>query len=331
MVFSGASKLVNSVKSEGIVQTAMKVCRYTARAFCGHDSGYRPFNLDFGRHSVSQDVLNITRSMRGGELRPAIIVQGVSVRSGTGFVSPLLGLHPDLHKHPNDVWEIPFLRNADHLLRFRDDFFNSYCYNVGRIGENDFLALFGSSFITYMMSFADPNKRIILTHPGVQFLEYFFTFFPHKYLLLLMRDGRDVVASAQKTWQNRPFAGDCRRWNDHARVLLRFCEFYKNRGQFWMGRYEDAYTDCEGFVNEACKHFDLDPSKYPFDKARDLPIQGSSTFEEVQQGNWVSKPKSKDFNPIGRWISWTPQQKEIFKEIAGQTLIDAGYSNDFSW
>jgi len=329
-------RLGQSLREDGIGGTWRAVVRHLARR-PAPDPGGEPrtsvaLQAEPVLHPVTPDALEVARSVRGASNPPAIILLGVWVRSGTGFVSNLLGLHPDVHRYPNEMWEIPFLENTDSLLTFSDRFLAGYPYNQGKIGEDDLLALFGSAFIAHMYSHTRPGARALLTRPGVWFLEYFFTVFPHEHLLLLLRDGRDVVTSALATWPNRSFAEECRRWSASTRAILAFCRLHADSDRrFWLGRYEDAERDCEGFVTEVFRHLGLDPSVYPFEQALELPVTGSSTFAEVQRGTWVSRAKTADFSPVGRWQRWSRQERQIFKELAGQALVESGYASDLDW
>lgn len=293
-------------------------------------SGDSTQNLRLGE--TSDQALETARFVRGSQREPAIIIHGVTQRSGTGYVDQLLRLHPDLVASPNDIWEVPFLQFTDRILDFQERFFEAYPYNVGRIGENDFLPLFGSSFIAYLYSFMPEGKRMLIKVPSVKHLECFYWVFPYENLLVLMRDGRDVVSSTVRTWPEIKFADACRRWEHGARMVLCFHERYSGkRTGYWLGRYEDATRSPEAFVRTACKHFGLDPDKYPFDEVKNIPVVGSSSLKKQGQVIWKPMPRPKDFKPIGRWRDWSFNEKRVFKRIAGQALLDAGYCDDLDW
>jgi protein-tyrosine sulfotransferase len=249
-------------------------------------------------------------------------------RSGTVYSGELLGLHPCIHPHPKLIWETPFLALTGDIRKLQQDFFLSYQQNIGKIGEADFLPIFGSSFLSYLYSLVPEGQRMLLKVPGVEYLDYFYDVFPNENLLLLTRDGRDLVASTIKTWPQLRFADVCRRWANSARMILRFNEAHKNKEGYWLARYEDAVKDPETFVRGACSHFNLDPDIYPFEKINALPVIGSSTTRK-QGDTWVKKTIS--FNPIGRWEQWSKLRKMTFKRIAGQALVELGYCENLDW
>ena len=71
---------------------------------------------------------------------------------------------------------------------------------------------------------------------------------------------------------------------------------------------------------------------YPWDKLESLPLRGSSTVRGAKEKvHWDPVSRPKDFNPIGRWLSWSYLRRRQFKRIAGAELIRAGYAVDDSW
>ncbi len=280
---------------------------------------------------ISAHALQAAGQIRGAGRAPAILLQGIMKRSGTVYVGDMLALHPALEAYPNMVWEIPFLNETGKFMRAQDDFFLNYRQNVGKIDEHDFLPLFGEAFIAYLHAYLPPEKRMLLKVPGVEYLNAFYSVFPHENLLLQVRDGRDVVHSTVKTWPQITFSMACRRWNLSAQTVLHFHARNKHRTHgYWLARFEDAVNDPPGFIQEACQRFGLDESAYPFEKIGAIPVQGSSSFKtDGKVDYWIEKPKT--FNPIGRWEKWSVWRKAIFKLIAGKSLIALGYAEDSRW
>ena len=291
----------------------------------------RGFALDFDHlDGVSEHALKTAQQIRGTERGPAIILHGIMKRSGTVYVGDLLGLHPDLCQNPNLIWEVPFLNHTDVLLDFQERFFFDYQYNVDKIGKRDFLPLFGASLIAYLHSFAPAGQRVLVKVPSVEFLNYFYLEFPFEQLLVLVRDGRDVVASTLKTWPQLQFSDVCVRWNRSARMVIEFEKRHAQKKGYWFARFEDAVRDPAGFVAEACCRFNLDEQKYPYDEIASIPVQGSHQFQKDGRAEyWIPKPPG--FNPVGRWQEWSGMQKAVFKRIAGRSLMELGYCESLDW
>jgi hypothetical protein len=288
----------------------------------------KSFKPTFDLDGITEAAKKAATSIRGMDRQPAIILHGITKRSGTVYVGELLSAHPKVSSYPNNIWEIPFLPQADSIIDFQNKFFLDYQHNVGRIGGNDFLPLFGASFIHYLYSLVPTGYRLLVKMPGVQYLNYFYLVFPGEHLLLLTRDGRDVVSSTVRTWPQIRFSDACRRWDRSAKMVLACHEQFKGRKGYWLGRYEEAVEKPEAFIREACARFGLDIEDYPNEKIDALPVIGSSTVRKRGR-TWIKKTKS--FKPIGRWQNWSTWQIFTFKRIAGGSLLDLGYCDNLDW
>lgn len=282
---------------------------------------------------VTEQALEAARRIRG-DRPPAIIIHGVMPRSGTVYTGELLRLHPDLYAYPNEMWETPFLELTGDILRTQEHFIRAYKQNTSRMGEKDFLPLFGASFIAYLYSFVPAGKQMLLKIPDVQYLNYFFAVFPHETPLLLLRDGRDLVASTIKSWPGKRFDDVCRLWAESTAMMLAFQRQYPQEASRYLTiKYEDVVSAPEAFVATACAIYGLDPAVYPYERIKDLPIRGSSTVKQARdrEVSWSPVDKPESFSPVGHWRNWTARQKGTFKKIAGKALIDAGYCQSLDW
>lgn len=290
------------------------------------------YKTKFDLDKPTNHSLQVAKNIRKSERKPAIIIHGVMQRSGTVYLGNLLKSHPDIYAFPNDIWEIPFLRFVDNLTEFENQFFKTYPKNKGKIGKNDFLPLFGSAFIDYLYSLVPEGKQLLLKVPNVRYLNYFYLVFPHETLLLLIRDGRDVVSSTIKTWPNRKFLDVCWEWNNSAQMILGFDAYYRDRrSDYLLAKYEDVLDNPVDFIKKACDCYELDTNKFPFEKLDKLPVVGSSSLQPAGEVTWGQIEKPRNFKPTQHWLSWSEEEKQLFKEIAGQTLIDLGYEKDLNW
>jgi protein-tyrosine sulfotransferase len=303
---------------------------------------------------ISPEALEAAKLIRGfspgpviAERKPAVIIQGIMPRSGTVYAGELMRLHPDLHAYPYQLWEFPALMLTGDVLNLQKRFLLNYKKNIGKLGEQDFLPIFGAAMMGYLHAPTPADKRVLIKMPGVQYLSHFFTMFPYENLLILIRDGRDLIHSTLKTWPRLNFPQVCLRWNRSARVILSTTQALESSshlppesggikggtGRYWLGKYEDALNDPVWFVQNACPHLGLNPATYPYDKIDEVRVIGSSKLTKVK-GNvdWQQhQAKPKDFNPTAYWQKWSPAQKLIFKAIAGRSLIALGYEDDMSW
>jgi len=281
---------------------------------------------------LSDQALQTAKLIRGRERGPAIILHGIMPRSGTAYVGELLRQHPDLFAYPNHIWELPFLEQTGDLVHLQDKFLQAYRHNVGKIGDRDFLPLFGSALMGYLHAGVPAGKRMLLKVPSVQYLGHFQSVFPYEQVLLLARDGRDVVHSTLRTWPQLRFFMVCLRYRRAANMVLAFHERHRHRKEgYWLGCFEDAVRDPAGFVRTACRCFGLEESRYPFERIDSIPVHGSSTLSEAGDTTWRAVPKPAGFRPTGHWQQWSAVRRRVFKMIAGRSLLDLGYGEDLSW
>ncbi|WP_319405985.1 sulfotransferase [uncultured Desulfosarcina sp.] len=292
-----------------------------------------PFIDTYELPSLSPPATTTAESIRGKGCKPAILIQGVMPRCGSNYVGKLLSYHPDICPYPNEIHEFPVLKHADDLLRMQDRFFSTYGHNKTRMGPIDFLPLFGSSMIAYLQSFSPEKKRLLLKTPYVDNLNLFFSLFPHEHLVIVLRDGRDVVRSTMKTWPGK-YAFDrlCRSWDSSAKKILRFHAFHAEADRpYLLVKFEDVFHDPHRFVSDACEKFNLNERVYPYEKINQTPVIGSSSLKSEGKVTWKGVQKPKNFNPTGRWKAWPLKKKKIFGKYAGDTLRQAGYWSDFEW
>jgi len=293
--------------------------------------GSKQFQVSSHAMEVSREI-RIDSASRDGGRKPAIMLHGVMPRSGTVHVGNLISLHPELARYPNEIWEFPFLSSTASLLEFQANFFNTYSMNDDKIGRDDFQSIFGAAFVRYLHAFIPPGKRLFVKEPRVNYLEHFVVQFPHEFLVLLMRDGRDVVASTMRSWPESKFEKVCEEWNEAAERIAAFVELHERlENQFLFVKFEEVLEDPTSFVKTLCAKAGLTEAEFPFEKIADLPVQGSSALQPDGQVVWEPQTKPVGFNPVGRWENWTAAQKTQFKSIAGETLVKHGYEPSLDW
>jgi protein-tyrosine sulfotransferase len=278
---------------------------------------------------VSADALATARIIRG-KYPPTIMVHGVLQRSGTRYLGQLMKLHPDVSVYPRGLVETPILNTAESIRIMQARFLAAFPPNRDGMGADDFLPLFGASFIAYIYGVVPERQTALLAMPDVSSLAYFPFLFPFERPLLLMRDGRDLVESMVRSFSGFPFDEACIRWNRGARIMLEQQKLHATDG-WQIFRYEDAVNHPRQFIEQVCKYCALDAARYLYDRLSEVPVVGSSELQREGHVTWEPIAKPAGFNPVGRWQSWTPTQTRIFKRIAGPTLIESGYVTNLDW
>ena len=258
-----------------------------------------------------------------------VFILGILPRSGTNFLADLLLLHPDVTPSRHPVKEDLFLAHSDHLKAFVDNVHAAWDPQWGPF-DADLLgqlrADIGRGLVSFLWS--DRSRRLVTKSPSVQHLDRFFTFFPGAQLLILVRDGRSVVQSAIATF-GWDFDRACRAWAEAARAILRFQNSESARGGRWrLVRYEDIVDDPDGQLRVIFAFLGLEPDRYDFAAARNLPVRGSSAYGRHDgRVHWEPVAKDHSFAPKERWRSWSHAQRERFEWLAGHELLQLGYGS----
>ena len=257
-----------------------------------------------------------------------IFIQGILPRCGTNLLFNLLRLHPDCEV-PDPVWEDFSLETADMLVDYARTTYELWARNpnwgVYEALEGEFLRSLGGGVLSFLRAHA-PGRRLVTKTPSVKNLDAFFDLFPDAYLLIVVRDGRDVVESSARSfgWDRDEVT---RKWAEAARTILTFDRAHGGAGvRHTIVRYEDLSQDMEGTLSPVLDFVGLDVAAYDFDAARNLPVYGSSTFRGgANQVHWEPVARTRDFKPVRRWAGWDRRQHERFNATAGDLLPAFGY------
>ncbi len=178
------------------------------------------------------------------------------------------------------------------------------------------------------------QRRLVTKTPSVKNLGLFFKLFPAGQLVILIRDGRSVVESSAKTF-DQPYGYAAREWARAARIIQDF-QAENPGGAYLLVRYEDLYNHVERELRRIFDYLGLDPNSYDYSAAGNLPVRGSSTLRGngtssrqscVANGiHWNPVEKPAAFNPVDRWSNWNRKKHERFNWLAGKYLSRFGYA-----
>jgi len=272
-----------------------------------------------------------------------IFILGITKRSGTNYLRDLLCLHPDGYG-PGPIWENYALDHAEMLAlysRFTYNRWNPKWKVAQKIGPPELMqAYLGDGLLNFFnlqilnpqklhfdpdhLPFA-PSLRLITKSPGADNLPYFFRLFPRAKLLIVIRDGRAVTESCVKSF-GRSYETAMREWNDGAQTILAFDEKYRHSEyQYRLVRYEDLYQDLAGELSRILQFLNMDSTRFPFEKALNLPVRGSSELAQSGTLHWQAVEKKKDFDPTHRFKHWGAPTHERFNWVAGASQRALGY------
>lgn len=274
----------------------------------------------------TQALQEIGRQIRGDQ-PPALFVHGVLPRSGTNYAANLLALHPDIHAFPRQMWEIPTLATARASLAWRHEWLARFPENEPIVGRFEPLSWIANGMLRSLQH-DSPDKRMLLKSPHMRHVSLFDAIFPNDFLIMVVRDGRDVIASSRGTFKDRLLSKNFRQlaneWRQATGLALDLANENHPRRLLW--RFEDLVADPEAVLRRDLPKIQLDPDKFPFDQLKTMPVFGSSTDNRVGNDRWNPVEKQASFNPVGRGQTLPASKLSSFMRTAGAVMAKAGYS-----
>lgn len=285
--------------------------------------------------SVGTNLSSIALAVRGADYRPALFVHGVLPRSGTNYLADAIALHPHTAQNPGALWEFPLLYVAGGAEALQREFEFMFPPNEKAMKRYEMLAYLASGWMRSLQSQSD-ERLMLFKSPHMQNVALFPFVFPRDRLLILVRDGRDVLQSSIATFGHRmidkSFSAMAAEWSAAVELALSFEAGGRNAcPHALVVRYEDLVRNGPATMEKVLAHCALDPAAYDWQRFADLPLRGSSTNVSAMEDKWKQQPRPEGFNPLGRWSEWPEARKQSFKKLAGTTLIAAGYAQDMNW
>lgn len=291
-----------------------------------------------------------------------VFLHGLRVRTGTNFLARVVMAHPDVFVVPPDgpTNEFPLLKTLPEWERafskVRRRLFGRHPAPEWR----DFAGLLGDAWLRLIAGhYGLEGGHVFLKDPHVTRLEEFFDVFPECRLVLLVRDGRDNVASAVRAglhvrgsmsrrgvlrrrvrhWIMKDFRDHARGWAHAARKVMEFDALHRegrHAGQYMVLRYEDMVQDPRTEGRRLFEFLGLGFDEGRLDGVARTEVVGSSFYgesgsEDVERATWSPLEKTPAFQPVGRWSDWGPVRRRAFKRLAGRELVQLGYAEDDTW
>ncbi|MDA1231282.1 MAG: sulfotransferase [Planctomycetota bacterium] len=252
-----------------------------------------------------------------------IMIHGLLQRTGTNLLHQLLLLHTDCTKSESPVREGWMLDDSDLLFRYVDELHSRWTrtpWNVTETQKVELTQKIGKGLLEFLSIGSEGGKHLVSKTPSVKNIDRASTLFPTAKIVILVRDGRDVAESAHMKW-NRDRLVTAQQWNEAAETVAHFeGSEVVDRDRFCIVRYEDLVERTRESIETLLAFLGLPREGYLFGKLDDLPVFGSSEKKE-----WMTTPRTEDFNPIGRWTNWSEADHYYFNQIAGCQMHRLGY------
>jgi len=250
-------------------------------------------------------------------IKPPIFITGCS-HSGTTLLKEILGRHPGIHKIIGESSLFVRLKNN----RIDSLPISAYPRIIKRVNELNHSALESNS-LRWMEK--TPNH--------VFYLKEMLSFFNDVRIIVIVRDGRDVVASLLErgvvTGYDNCFEGALNKWRDAVLYPLQ----HARDPRVLFIRYEDLVTSPEMVVSEVNKFINED-----YDVQSMIQYNGKGEVVKPEKGKkdhakwrkWqAAQPIYKD---TGNWKDKLDRiDKKYFRKKAGDLLIPLGYEKNDAW
>lgn len=258
-----------------------------------------------------------------------IIILGITRRSGTNFLNSLLQLHPQCASLESlGLGEDYLIPESPALLAYIDRVTSRW--NPKWFNHKQRLQHFLSLGLLHFLN-PHANDKVGLTKtPSTEHIHNVFKLFPNSYLLVIVRNARDVAESAKRSFGWSYEAG-LRRWAQGAKRIITFKNSMESSSnKFCIVRYEDLHTNTVDEVTKILKFCELDKTKYNFKNISKMPVIGSSTLARYGAVNWKPVHKNQDFNPLNRSNNWSRQLHYRHNRLCGKYSKQFGYQNKFT-
>lgn len=291
-----------------------------------------------------------------------IFLHGLTVRTGTNFMGRFFNKHPEIQVVPfgETTQEFPLLKNLHEFEKAFNAVRNDYHGPKEHYVWKEFMPYLGDAFMKFLMDkHKDEKNAYFVKDPNFNNIGNFFDIFPEQRLIIILRDGRDIVSSSIKA---SIYKRSYHSWTKHylrkvSRAVKRHQYFYSymwaervkdfnkflssdayksNRDKVLVVKYEEILQQPEAEGKRIFEFCGVSSEKEILDQLRNIEVMGSSFLgksgiEDAKKPNWNPVDKPKEFKPMGRWKDWDKLDKIIFKKFAGDALIQLGYEKNNSW
>ena len=237
-------------------------------------------------------------------------------RSGTKFFKSLCLGHRDISQ--GFSLEDYAITYSDRLL----DYASLASRHWGRSPEDKgpqrdrLLGMLSDCVLQFFSQGYEETPWLLLTTPRPWGIENLTTLFPDAKLLILVRDGRDCVASSTKSFgAGKNFSMWSREWARGAQTVLDFSEKYADRQhELWdFVCFEEVLADKKAAIVNTLLFLGLSYDGFDESVLEDRVIRGSGWHGGVS----TNAPMTEGFNTVGRHSDWSLLKRWPFDRTAG--------------
>jgi len=258
-----------------------------------------------------------------------VFISGILQRSGTNFLQDLLLLHADCCT--GGIFEDYLIPSSPLLMQFLSTLTESWDPNWFTEPRSAIRRKLGHALGRALLKFFCDDRQVarylVMKTPSTLHLQSVFELFPTARVLVIVRDGRDVVESGIRTFG---WNWECavRQWRDSAARILTSLAHPSVGSRTLLIRYEDLLADTPREMTRIIEFLGLEPARYDFTATDRLAVRGSCEFGRRTGCNvgWEPVPRTAVFAPVGRHRVWTARKQQRFAWLAGEASHQLGYA-----
>ncbi len=260
-------------------------------------------------------------------IKNPVFIVGITGRSGTNYLSSLLKTHPDCESS-SLMAEDFIIYGLDKLTKFSDKISNKWKkeWNYHPDMQNQLNKSLGDGMSMFLAN-NKHSKCIVSKTPSTMNIDKLFNFFPEAKLIIIIRDGRDVVESGVNSnfWN---YEMGFHIWDASASRIHQFIK--KNESfpeKFLLVKYEDLINSLDEELVRIFDFCNLPSEEFDLQEAKDIKLLGSSIAAnpEKKEFKWEIVNNKSNFNPLNRSQNWKRSLHYRYNRKCGGNTQKFGY------
>jgi len=269
--------------------------------------------------------------------KSAPVIIGGSPRSGTTLIRVMLDSHMNIFIGPETGLLYTNLLNKSKLANLSKQLDVSPEKIRSLVKESESNIHFIDSLFDYLRHETGKLRWGEKSPRNVTVIQRIFKYFPESRFIHIIRDGRDVACSLRHFPKHRVVDGELIKldtnnpidqcisiWVESVRVGIE----WREDPRYMEIKYEDLVSEPRQTMEAVLVFLDE-----PWDETvLNYYLVDSSTrgIDKMPQNIRARKPIDK--SALGRWRrDLAPSERELFKELAGDLLIELGYETSNDW
>ncbi len=253
-----------------------------------------------------------------------------SPRSGTSILAWSLAAHDDFctFSESDFIFHLFGQGRLDEAYRTVGDHIGGGWLAEKGVSREEFFAHLGLGMNALLTSRATTPRWVDQSPSYTLIARRLAELFPGALFLHILRDGRQVVNSMVNSGFEAPWAKDfrtaCRTWAHFVRVASTFEVEWPDR--CLLVPYAELVADPGTWFDRMLAFVDAPPSELPALYFRTHRINSSYDRASMRRGE-----DGQAFSPVATsgppepWTGWTPEQRAIFAEEAGEVMLQQGF------